>query len=114
MQTHNTQQSVPALTVSPQFIFDLGYKGRVSAEDALCWHYETLKRRNAFKRHQDGTKTASFDPEVAAVLEENDHNEIIFELVADPLSLTEANLNSRLAEEVDELVWSWVIWNWVR
>lgn len=109
MQTHNEQQSTAALSPSQQFIVELGYEGRVSAGDALRWHYEALKRRNAFKRHQDGTETASSDPEVAGVFKEDDHSEIISEMGVDPLSLTGVNLNSRIPEDVDALVWSWVL-----
>jgi hypothetical protein len=109
MKTRHIQPPSSPLSVSQQFLLGLGYEEHVSAEAAVCWHYQALKRRNAFRRHEDGTETPIPNSEGFDLLEKRDHEEIVLELGLDPFRFTREKLNLPLPERLDALLWDWAL-----
>jgi hypothetical protein len=106
MQTH-TEPQASAGTPSQQFIAALGYQGQTTAEEAMHWHYQAIKRLQAFTRHDNGQRTDSFALDMLG--EAPEHEEVLLQCgISDP-GISIEQLNAPLPEDVSELVWKWLL-----
>ncbi len=111
MKNKEQQSPTKVMTNSQQFILNLGYTGECSTRDAAVWHYIALRRQFAFARHEAETRRGAFggvveDPNTA---ETQDHSRALTEIgLLDP-SITEEELKADLPQEVDSLVWTWIL-----
>jgi hypothetical protein len=105
---HHNGPHAEQLTISQQFIRDIGYQGSVPTEEAICWHYHALKRRIAFQRHENlGVPGGGFGDD--EILEKEDHERVMAELGITHLPFIEETLKHPIPEDVSALLWDWAL-----
>jgi len=105
---HHAGPHTENLTVSQQFIRDIGYQGSVSPGDAICWHYHALRRRIAFQRHEKLVVPGGGVGD-AGILEKEDHEQVMAELGITHLPFIEETLKHPMPEDVSALLWDWAL-----
>lgn len=99
------------MTNSQNFIRNLGFTGQCSAKEAVVWHYIALRRQFGFARHKEETRPGSGGGAVedSSTAEKEDHTRALNEIDPFEFLITEEELKATLPDEVDALVWKWVL-----
>jgi hypothetical protein len=105
------QSTDEVMTNSQKFILDLGYTAQCSTKQAVVWHYIALRRQFDFTRHEVETRPGGGGGAVedSSTAEKEDHARALNEIGPFECLITEEEWKAGLPEEVDSLVWKWVL-----
>lgn len=104
-----TRSIHPELTISQQFLRDIGYHEPVSAREAVGWHYLALLRRLAFERNQAGLDVEPATLSDHAWIDRQDREQVLLELGISPETDFEGEAGLCPPESLDALLWNWVL-----